>query len=149
MLLSKENSDCKNPHQKIIVSKDSGSPRVHRAINPKGLFEVRHFKLDGNLVKNQTCCDFLLLAIHDTCKKAFFIELKGKNLEKAVIQILAGESLCQEELEGFVSYYRIVTSKTPTHNKMPKNYRNLLDLVGNRRLICKTGEMEEIIESVP
>ena len=81
MLLTPEKSLCEK-NQAIVVSRDKGTRREHRAANPQRQFELRHYKLDGELVRQQTCCDFLL--INDSGKKAYFIELKGENIDKAV-----------------------------------------------------------------
>lgn len=62
MLLTKERSLCEK-NQSIVVSKDRGNPREHRAINPNRQFDLRHYKLDGELVKYETCCDYLLLNV--------------------------------------------------------------------------------------
>ena len=144
MLLKPEESENRDKYQKIIVSRETGENREHRAINPDGIYEVRHYQLDGKLVRNQTCCDYLLL--NDTRRKAYYIELKGKDVKKAVDQVLAGEKLCREELQGYLSYYRIVTSRSPTHNNAPKNLRNLQDRYGTKRVICKTRKIEEVLD---
>lgn len=54
-----DKSRCKET-QKIIVSQDNKSSRKHIAHNDGG-FRVRHYRLDGDLVKQEKCCDFLLL----------------------------------------------------------------------------------------
>ena len=61
MLLKPEESENRDKYQKIIVSREPGENREHRAINPDGIYEVRHYQLDGKLVRNQTCCDYQLL----------------------------------------------------------------------------------------
>lgn len=48
MLLTEEKSMCKK-NQSIIVSRDSGSPCQHRGLNPRGKYDVRQYKLDGEL----------------------------------------------------------------------------------------------------
>ncbi len=136
--LDPADSDCEK-NQKIIVSKDNGERRTHKAMNPGGGFDVRHYRLDGNLVQNQTCCDFLLL--NDTGKKAYFIELKGQNVKRAVEQLLAGEALCKDNLEKYEPDYRIVASKSRTHDLQPNNFRKLLAQVGPSRLLCRTTKM--------
>lgn len=142
MLLDPGKSLCK-PHQTLIVSKDKGEPRQHRAINPSGINLVRHYRLDGDLVLKQECCDFLLL--NDSRHRAYYIELKGRHIDKAVSQLLAAEKICRPELIGYTSYFRIVASKSPTHKNLPKKYRDLLALVGRERLICKTNILEETL----
>ena len=144
MLLKPEDSECRDIHQKIIVSKEPRENREHRAVNPNGMYEVRHYRLDGKLITNQTCCDFLLL--NDTRKKAYYIELKGKDVKRAVDQVLAGERICKRELVDYMSFFRVVTSKTPTHKNMPKNLRNLKDRYGVNRVLCKTRLIEETLD---
>ena len=70
MQLTTEKSLCEEK-QKLIVSKDKGTSREHRAKNESGRYNVRHYKLDGDIVKQQKCCDYLLL--NDTRKNAYFI----------------------------------------------------------------------------
>ena len=101
MLLTPEKSLCEK-NQPIIVSRDKRSQVQHRAINPQRVFEVRQYQLDGDLVTQEKCCDFLLT--NDTSKKAYFIELKEflvqatatdmlKFLLKAVTQVLKSQIL--------------------------------------------------------
>ena len=140
MELRQGDSECRM-NQKVIVSEENG--RAHIATNPDGQYNVRHYRLDGKLVKHETCCDYLLL--NDSLQNAYYIELKGHDISRAVEQVLAGERLCRALLKNYVSYYRIVASKSPTLDNMPKKYRNLLDKVGTKRLICKTRRLEEIL----
>ncbi len=125
---------------KTIVSKDKGTPRKHIANNPDQKFSVRQYQLDGVIFKDVTCNDFLLL--NDTSKKAYYIELKGKDIGHAAEQLQAGEKLCHDDLKDYEALYRVVASGMPTHRAYPLQYRKLLDKVGNR-LKSKTREMEE------
>ena len=68
MLLTAEKSECEK-NQKIIVSRDKGSSCQHRAINDKGESDVRQYQLDGKLVVDETCCDYLVL--NDSAKSAY------------------------------------------------------------------------------
>ena len=56
MILIGAKSLCQK-YQKIIRSPENG--RIHVALNPNGQFKVKHYHLDGEIVKNQTCCDYL------------------------------------------------------------------------------------------
>ena len=141
MLLIPERSHCKI-NQKIIVSKDKGSQREHRAENPRQQYKVRHYKLDGELVQNRTCCDFLL--VNDSGKKAYFIELKGGHIEDAIRQLEKGADICRPELSEYDFYYRIVSSKVRTHNVQKSAYRKFKDRHGSR-IKCQTGCMEEVL----
>lgn len=140
-MLTFEKSRCKE-HQRLIVSRDSGTRREHRAINPDEKYSVRQYKLDGDLVIQQKCCDFLLL--NDSLKKAYFIELKGSNIEEAIPQLENGIKLCAEELIGYTVLCRIVSSKVRTHDIQSNTFRKFKDKYG-ARLKYKTNVMEEIL----
>ncbi|MCM1259021.1 MAG: hypothetical protein NC307_14380 [Roseburia sp.] len=119
MILAEDKSICKK-RQKIIVSKENG--REHRA-NNKGEDDVRKYKLDGDLVKNEKCCDYLVL--NDTKKNAYFIELKGRNVSDAVEQLEAGKKKVELELEGYKMFFRIVGSKMRTHEIENTQFRKM------------------------
>lgn len=143
MLLKLESSECEH-HQKIIVCKDKGERREYRCINPNGVFEVRKYSIDGNVIINETCCDFLVL--NDTSHHAYYVELKGTDVKKAVSQLLATENAFREELKQYCSFFRIVTSRTPTVSAYPKVLRDLIDRIGTKRMRIKTRELEENME---
>lgn len=74
--------------------------------------DVRQFKIDGEVFPAMTepqRCDYLLL--NDTKRAAYFIELKGKQVSKAINQIEA----TIDEIKGSIPQYsiqrRIVTSR--------------------------------------
>lgn len=142
MLLEQGKSKC-TPNQKIIVSKDKGEMREHRAINPKQMYSVRQYQLDGELIKQQTCCDYLVL--NDTLKKAYLIELKGKRINDAVIQLEAGENKCKEELKDYIFHYRIVASKTKTLDMRSPKFRKFQEKHGNK-FKYKTNFLEETLD---
>lgn len=95
MLLAEDKSLCKKD-AKIIVSKDKGETREHRANNPEQKYSVRQYKLDGEMVHDQKCCDYLVL--NDTSQNAYFIELKGRKIDEAVPQLEAGRRLIENIL---------------------------------------------------
>ena len=112
MLLTAEKSECEK-NQKIIVSRDRGSSCQHRAINDKGKSDVRQYQLDGKLVVDETCCDYLVL--NDSTKSAYFIELKGSDIRTAVSQLEVTERRFRAELKGYAMFYRIIAKKMRTH----------------------------------
>ena len=72
-LLDQYDSLCEK-NQKIIISRDKGtSTRKHRADNSEHRYDVRQYKLDGVVVKNETCCDYMML--NDSLRRAYLIEL--------------------------------------------------------------------------
>lgn len=141
MLLAPEKSLCEK-NQSIIVSKDKGNQVQHRGINPAKAYEVRHYRLDGDLVKQEKCCDYLL--VNDTRKTAYLIELKGGNVDEAVSQLEAGEGKCRSELRGYTFLYRIVCSKAKTHNIRGTKFRKFKEACGTR-LKCKEAFLEETL----
>ena len=74
------------------------------------------------------------------------VELKGQDIKHAVAQVLAGERLCCDSLGGYKSHYRIVPKKSRTLDIKSKEYRNLYDKVGPKRLRCETGRLEDILD---
>lgn len=129
MLLTLQNSLCEK-NQAIVVSKDKGAQREHRVNNPQRKFDLRHYKLDGVLIQQTKCCDFLL--VNDSRKKAYLIELKGRNIDDAVDQLEAGEEKCKAELEGYTFFYRIVCSKAKTHKIQNNKFRKFREKNGAR-----------------
>lgn len=142
MFLTQEISCCKT-NQAVVLSQDSGETRKHYAYNPGGNFNLRHYKLDGELFKQSKCCDYLL--VNDSCKKAYFIELKGKALDAAVVQLEAGEEKCKGELTGYSFLYRIICSKAKTHQINSTKVRKFKDKHGKRFMI-KEERMEETLK---
>lgn len=105
-MLNRYQSICQG-RQKIIVSKDSGSARTHRALNVRR-DDVRHYRIDGYVIDDKTVrkCDFLLL--NDTKQDAYLIEVKGKDILSAIEQLEQTEKQLREELKGYHTKYRIV-----------------------------------------
>lgn len=142
MLLTQDKSLC-GKNQAVVVSKDDGQPRMHRAVNPKRKYDLRHYKLDGDIVKNEICCDFLL--VNDSMKKAYFIELKGKNIDHAVDQLEAGEKKFGSELCDYMFFYRIVSTKVRTHKINSSKFRKFQEKC-KKRLLVREQMLEEILD---
>lgn len=141
MLLTAEKSECEK-NQKIIVSRDKGSSCHHRAINDKGQSDVRQYQLDGKLVVDETCCDYLVL--NDSAKSAYFIELKGSDIRTAVSQLEVTERRFRAELKGYAMFYRIIAKKMRTHELKSNTVRKFQDKYG-AKLQYATEKMEERI----
>ena len=73
MLLAPERSLCEK-NQAIVVSTDKGNSRKHRAINPQRMFDIRQYQLDGDLVKYEKCCDYLL--VNDSQRNAYLFRVR-------------------------------------------------------------------------
>lgn len=129
------------PYAKIVVSKDARSRAEHIAKNSGQKYYLRHYRLDGAIVSGETCCDFLLL--NDTLKKAYYIELKGRDIRHGVEQLEAAEKLMKSRLTGYESNFRLIYSKAATHDIRSNKFRSFLDRVGNKHFIYKTVKYEE------
>lgn len=141
MIFTPEKSLCER-NQAIVVSRDEGNQRQHRMKNPERRFDIRHYKLDGDVFKQTKCCDFLLL--NDSERKAYLIELKGGNVDEAVEQLEAGEEKCKNELRGYTFYYRVVCSKAKTHKIKSVKFRKFQEKYRSR-FAMKENVLEEIL----
>jgi hypothetical protein len=109
-------SECKEfcDTRKTIVVKDSGNKQEYRVTNDNGK-EICKIKVDGCLIKEGERCDYLILSCED--KSAFFVELKGHDLQKALSQIDSSINKLKDEipeLQEFKIYARIVLNRNPT-----------------------------------
>lgn len=82
--------------------------------------------------------------INDSLKNAYFIELKGGNIDEAVPQLEAGYQLFRSELTGYKFYFRIVPSKVRTLDLQKNKFRKFKDQWGSR-LQYKTDILEETL----
>jgi len=78
-------------------------------------------------------------------KKAYFIELKGKNIDDAVEQLAAGERMCKAELQGYSFFYRIVCSKAKTHKIQGNKFRKFKAKCGSH-LLMKENILSENLD---
>lgn len=142
MFFTSDRSLCEK-NQSIVVSRDKREKREHRAINPQRKFDLRHYRLDGELIKQSKSCDYIL--INDSRQKVYLIELKGGNIDEAVEQLEAGEKAAKAELKGYSFYYRIVCSKARTHKIRDNKVRKFKEKCGTR-LKIKENVLEETLE---
>ncbi len=77
---------------------------------------VRQFQVDGGIFSkddNCTRCDYLLL--NDDKETAYYIELKGSDINKAISQIENTISMLHREIVNYAIYRRIVY-RTGSHD---------------------------------
>lgn len=137
-------TSCCEERQAIIVSKDRGTKREHRAINA-GKSRVSQYKIDGDVVRDQTPrCDFLVM--NDDKKNAYLIELKGSDIEHAIEQLEATASRFKSELQDYKIKYRIVCSRARTQALNSNTYKSF------RRKYSSSDEFlcteKQIIENI-
>ena len=92
--------------------------------------------------ENEKSCDFLL--VNDSSKKAYFIELKGENIDEAIDQLEASEKRFAPELKGYTFLYRIVCSKALTHKIQKPTYLKFKEKCG-MKLKTKERILEETL----
>ena len=97
--------------RKTIVVKDSGNKQEYRVTN-ENRTEICKIRVDGCLIKDGERCDYLILSCED--KSAFFVELKGHDLKKAIAQIDSSITKLMTEMQEFKIYARIVLNRNPT-----------------------------------
>jgi len=99
--------ECCKIENGSIVSR-SENKRTFRLHNPENR-EIKVCEVDGCLIKSGKRCDYLFLLSN----RAFLVELKGKNRNRALCQLIeTAEALDSRSFQGVVKTY-IVTSRTP------------------------------------
>ena len=108
---------CKDKRQSIIVSQDRKSDCQHRARNvvkQNNLRSiVRQYKIDGNIITIGNKCDYLVL--NDDLKTAYLIELKGKDIHRAIKQLEDTLNIMKENLPDYTFFLRIAYTGKCTH----------------------------------
>ncbi|OXB93121.1 hypothetical protein [Parageobacillus galactosidasius] len=98
-----------NDNRSLVTVEENG--RGIKFINNKRK-KVALYRVDGCILTEGIKCDFLFLINED--KRAFFIELKGSDLEKAVQQISKTIEQLQPYLREYVLEGRIITTRVRT-----------------------------------
>lgn len=136
-------SSCEE-RQPIIVSKDTGTNRQHRAIN-KNTCRVSKYKIDGDVISDASRrCDYIVM--NDDCKEAYLIELKGSDIEHALDQLEATAKRFQNELREYYVKYRIVCSRAKTQAIYGSKYKKFKQKYSRSgEFICRENLIEEQI----
>ena len=102
---------CDERH--YIIARDKHNRQTYQLENVKGRTCCK-IQVDGCLLSSseEKKCDYLLLFAPDNL--AFFIELKGQDLETGCQQIDASIGALLQRLQGFDIYARIVLNKVRT-----------------------------------
>lgn len=98
-----------NDNRSLVTVEENG--RGIKFINNKRK-KVALYRVDGCILTEGIKCDFLFLINED--KRAFFIELKGSDLEKAVQQISKTIEQLQPYLPEYILEGRIITTRVRT-----------------------------------
>lgn len=123
------------------MSRDKRNRQYHKAVNAEKA-HVTHYQIDGEVIKNGSRCDFLLM--NEDKLTAYLIELKGSDLVKAAEQLEATEIVLKKELTNYSLKYRIIANKCRTHEINSSAYRKY-QIKWKKNLIQSSGHYEEKI----
>ena len=113
-------------NRKECVASENG--KTFKIENKTGLY-IRKVKVYKCIPQNigEGRCDFLMDV--EECKKVYFIELKGGNLDKAVQQICDSIAYLKPEFTNYTFEARIVGSRDSPDFLSSDNYRKLAKLI--------------------
>lgn len=106
---------------------------------------VRQYKVDGQVISSVSSderCDFLLL--NDDKRCAYYIELKGSDLTKAMRQIDNSVRLLESGHPGYAVYRRIIYH-TGSHDVNSSSVTRWKHRHGTGNVVIKSKYYEEII----
>ncbi len=104
---------CEEGTKLVFVSSENGCRHVGNNTNHHC---IRKFKIDGDVIpktSSEERCAYLLL--NDTDKRAYYIELKGSDIAKAIHQIENTVKLFRDGICDYMVFPRIIY-RTGTHD---------------------------------
>ena len=121
MIFDSRYSKC-DIRQKKVVSAEKKNE--HILYNESGC-NVYQYHIDGGIVQTRTGerCDYIVEVDMIPKSKAYIIELKGSDLEKAISQVLTTMNVFKTQLSGYIQLPRIIMRKVPTHEIHGNRYR--------------------------
>ena len=142
MIFDESCSHCKKD-QKVIVSKENQNEHILH--NNYG-YMVFQYRVDGEIVKDgkDERCDYIVEAQKISDLLAYFIELKGSDLNKALDQIEAAIYMLDDRLRGYKVLPRVVIHRAATHEIQGTRYRRFKKCFPD--LVVKCKRLEEVIQ---
>lgn len=125
-----------------FTSSENGCTHVGKNVDRDA---VRQFKVDGGIIpKNapDSRCDYLLL--NDKKETAYFIELKGSDIEKAISQVENSIAMFRHEIPQYKIFRRIVY-RTGSHDVRLSSVTRWKKRFGNNGAIVSERKYEENI----
>lgn len=141
MIFDSKYSSCRID-QRTVVSKEKGNEHILH--NHSG-YVVYQYRVDGEIMKDslKERCDFIVEAQKDSDQRAYMIELKGSDLNKALGQLIKTIEWYKKNLQGYKILPRVVIHRTPTHDIQGAEYRSFKKKYPE--LMVKNKKMEERI----
>lgn len=125
-----------------FVSSENGCSHIG---NNKDSNYVRQYQIDGQVVPSTSAaerCDYLLL--NDTKQDAYYIELKGSDIHKAMRQVDNSVRMIQSSHPGYTIYRRIVYH-SGSHDVNSSTVTRWKRTHGVKFVIIKSTRIEENI----
>lgn len=137
--------DFQHEQRKIVVLSDHKSRTTYKYTNNR-LDYLARYNIDGGLLtsNDESKCDYLLINCNK--KEAFFIEIKGCNLEHAAEQILCSIDKLYSMLSDLTIHARIVVTRVNVHDLKTLSYYRLQKKISLLKgsLNKKTGILEDV-----
>jgi len=96
-------------NQKIVVREENQKKFI---IKNNSNQKINIVKVDDCLITNGNKCDWLFEIINKNV--VFYVELKGKNISKALLQLSATINFCKNNHKTYTKKAFIVTSRVPS-----------------------------------
>ena len=104
-----DNGLLSDDQRRVVSLSEAG--KNYRLNNPQPL-RLLVYKVDAGMIANQQeRCDFAIGIPLDG--RVYFVELKGKDLQKAASQILQTLVTLNSKINGYILFARIVLSRVP------------------------------------
>lgn len=124
--------DCKTVRSdKLIVLMDGKAKSQFRLSNPNQK-KIHQILIDDCVIKQGKRCDYMIIV--DKCKTEHYIELKGKNISHACMQLEETIRQLSSDSKNFLKYCFVVSSVCPLSTtkrqkltlQFKKNYNAIL-----------------------
>lgn len=128
-------------HSKF-VSSENGCSHIGNNIDSN---YVRQYQVDGQVIPSSSPverCDYLLL--NDTKQNAYYIELKGSDIHKAIRQIDNSVCIIQASHLGYTIYRRIIY-RSGSHDVNSSAVTRWKHTHGVNYVIIKSTRIEETL----
>lgn len=131
---------CNELTTQKIISKDENKRKF--IIKNNSNKKVNVVKVDNCLIVDGNKCDWLF-EIDD--KKVFYVELKGKDISKALLQLSSTIEFCKNYHQNFIKKVFVVSSRVPSSGtdiqKSKQNFIKKYKLIPN----IKNHKIEEVV----
>ncbi len=125
-------------NQKIVSLSESGRKYI---LNNKSKKQLAIIKIDGCLITSNKIekCDFLI-EIDEPQTLAIYIELKGKNIEKAYNQLINTMNMLEKRHKKIKKECQIVSSRVPKSGTSVANLK--ANMMRTHKTLLKVGTNE-------